>query len=90
MMFLKEDNMAQTTEPKQRYGTEEFPVRIEKRGLRVFENPSGELFVEDIRSGTQMRMSSYPHGKGGIEFTTDQLVEPIRVTNTIGWRVGPR
>ena len=62
----------------------------ENGSLRIYKNPTNEIFVEDKKTGTTIRMSDYPHGKGGLQFTTDQLVEPIRVTNMIGWRVGPR
>lgn len=58
--------------------------------IRIFRNHCREIFVEDVRSGTTIRFGFHGYGKGGLEFTTDSLVEPIRVTNTIGWRVGPR
>ncbi|QQG46457.1 MAG: hypothetical protein HYY55_01265 [Candidatus Niyogibacteria bacterium] len=80
-----------TEKPKEdRFGGDQFPIHYEGGNLRVFTNPAGELFVVDILSGATIRISSYRHPKGGLEFTTDALVEPIRVTNMIGWRVGPR
>lgn len=62
----------------------------ENVSLRIYKNPTGEIFVEDKDTKATMRISTYPHDGGGLQFTTDQLVEPIRVANMIGWRVGPR
>jgi len=82
--------MAQTAtaEARHKFGNEQFPIHYEGRYLRVYTNPSGELFVEDTRSGVSMRIN--PAHPGGLEFTTDGRVGPIRVTNMIGWRVEPR
>lgn len=81
--------MAQTaTAARFKHGSEQFPIHYEGRYMRVYTNPSGELFVEDARSGVSMRIN--PSHPGGLEFTTDGRVEPIRVTNMIGWHVGPR
>ena len=81
--------MAQTaTAARFKHGSEQFPIHYERGYLRVYTNPSGELFVEDTRSGVSMRIN--PSHPDGLEFTTDGRVEPIRVTNMIGWRVGPR
>ena len=55
--------------------------------LRVSKNHSGDLFISDIKSGTEIRLSSYPNLDGGLQFTTRGRVEPIRITNTIGWRI---
>ena len=72
------------------FGNEDYPILFEGNGLRVYTDVSSEIFIEDLRTGANMRISAYPFQNGGILFTTDQLVEPIRVTNLIGWRVGPR
>lgn len=80
--------MAQTaTAARFKHGSK-FPIYYERGYLRVYANPSGELFVEDTRSGVSMRIN--PSHSGGLQFTTDGRVEPIRVANTIGWRVEPR
>ncbi len=79
-----------TAETRYNYGhkCEAFPILYEDSRVQIFKNPSNEIFIEDIRSGATIRLSSYPHG--GLQFTTDGLVEPIRITNTIGWRISPR
>ena len=73
-------------------GFTQLPTLYEDGHLRVYKNPTNEIFVEDKDTRATMRISSYmrPGGDGGLQFTTDSLVEPIRVTNMIGWRVGPR
>ena len=81
--------MAQTaTAARHKFGSEQFPIHYEGRYMRVYTNPSGELFVEDTRSGVSMRIN--PSHPGGLEFTTIGRVEPFRISNTIGWRVEPR
>ena len=82
--------MAQTATAatKDKFGGDQFPIHYERGHLRVYTNPSGELFVEDTRSGVSMRIN--PSHPSGLQFTTDGRVEPIRVTNTIGWRVERR
>ena len=75
---------------KYRFGNEGFPILFDDGRMRVYKNPTNEIFVEDKESGSTMRVSQYLHGKKGLQFTTDELVEPIRVANTIGWRIGPR
>lgn len=82
--------MAQTTEQKFKHGSSNFPVLYESGVMCVFKNPSGEIFVEDMRTGATMRISPYLHTGGGLQFTTSELVEPIQVNNTIGWRIGQR
>lgn len=77
------------TMPKQRYeGSDEFPILAEVRGVRVYKNPSNEIFIENIESGVVMRLSA---SRGGLEFTTFNCggasCKPIVVANSIGWRV---
>jgi hypothetical protein len=67
----------------------QFPIHYEGRGLRVFTNPTGELFVEDIASKVTLRMNS-THRPEGLQFTTDAYLDPIHVTNMIGWRASYR
>ena len=82
--------MTQITEQRYRYGEEGFPILYKDGSIRIFKNPTNEIFVEDIRSGATMRINSYPHLDGGLQFTTDGRVEPVKVNGVIGWRVGPR
>ena len=79
-----------TAKAKHKFGNEGFPILFENGPVRVYKNPSNEIFVEDIRSGATMRINSYPHLEGGLRFTTDRRVEPVQVNGMIGWRVGPR
>ncbi|MFH1404696.1 MAG: hypothetical protein ABIH21_01200 [Patescibacteria group bacterium] len=83
--------MAKQAQRKQRFkhGSENFPILFEDSRLRVYKNPDNEIFVEDIRSGATMRISS-TSPRGGLTFTTDGRVEPIQVNNLIGWHVSPR
>ncbi len=83
--------MAQTGAAKKTPDNKDFPTLYEDGQLRVFKNPSGEVFVRDVRSGTTMCIHSHPYPDGGLVFTAEgSLVEPIKVTNTIGWLIGPR
>lgn len=82
--------MARTEAARFEHGSESFPILHDNGRIRVYKNPCGEVFVKDIRSGATMRINSYGYGRGGLSFTTDGRVEPIRVTNTIGWLVEPR
>ena len=83
--------MAQTSAERVRFGpgSESSPILFKDGQIRVYRNPTREVFVEDIRSGATMRVSSYSHGDG-LQFTTDSRVEPIQVNGMIGWRVSPR
>lgn len=84
--------MAQTATAatKDKFGGDQFPILFEDGRVRVYKNPTNEIFVEDIRSGATMRINSYPHLDGGLQFTTDGRVEPVQVNGMIGWRVGRR
>ena len=70
-----------------KHNSEDFPIFYEGRGVRIFKNLCDEVFIENIESGVTMRLSAI---SDGLVFTTDERVEPIRVTNMIGWRVEPR
>jgi len=73
-----------------KYDSKQFPILFEDGRVRVYKNPTNDIFVEDIRSGATIRINSYPHVDGGLQFTADGRVEPVLVNNMIGWRVGPR
>lgn len=77
---------------QQRYehGSEDFPILYERDGVRIYKNPSDEIFIKDTESGVTMRFSRSHYPGGGLSFTTDGFVDPIRVTNMIGWRVHNR
>ena len=68
---------------------EQFPVLFENSVLRVHRYYTNEIFIEDKQSGAEMRIGLCQSGEG-LQFTTSSMVEPIRITNMIGWRVGPR
>ena len=81
--------MAQTATAQFRYRNSDFPILFQDGDVRVFKNPSNEIFVEDIRSDATMRINSYGHGEG-LQFTAEGRVEPIQVNGMIGWRVSLR
>ena len=72
-----------------KYGNDDFPILFDDGRVRVFKNPTNDIFVEDIRSGATMRISSDPRGRGGLPFVSYERGEPIQVNGTIGWRVSP-
>ena len=69
---------------------EDFPILYEDGCLRVYKNPTNEIFVEDLRSHTTIRINQCHHLCGGLQFTVDGRVEPIQVNGMIGWRVSHR
>ena len=83
--------MARTEKEKARYehGNSNLPIHYEGGNLRVYTNPSGELFVKDTKSGTKIRISPCSYARGGLQFTTDGQVEPIQVNNMIEWSITP-
>jgi len=82
--------MAQTaTATRFKHGSESFPILFEDGRVRVYKNPTNEIFVENIRSGVTMRIDSSLYDDG-IRFTADGRVEPIQINGMIGWRVSPR
>lgn len=70
----------------------QFPVHYEKGGIRVYTNPCGELFVEQVvPNGEGVNMRFDPHTGGGLRFTAFGFhVEPEAVSNSVGWRVSKR
>ena len=84
--------MAQTVtaETKHKFGSKSFPILFDNGLVRVYKNPMGEIYVEDIRSGVMMQITSDPHIDGGLRFATEGRVEPIPISNPIIWRVSPR
>ena len=82
--------MAHMAETKYKIDGKNFPILFEDGRVQVYKNPTNEIFVMDIQSGVTIRINSYLYSDGGLQFTTDGRVEPVRVANMIGWRVGPR
>lgn len=68
----------------------ESPEIYDDGKVRITRNNCREIFITDVRTGTTIRLDSDPYNPGGLRFTTSGRVEPIRITNMIGWRVGPR
>ena len=68
----------------------QFPEIFRNKKVRIYLNPSEEIFIEDIESGVTIRLNNYYHSEGGLLFTTSGIVEPIRLSNMIGWSVVPR
>lgn len=67
------------------------PILFEDSRVRVYKNPTNDIFVEDIRSCVTMRIRSHQYLGGGLTFTTNTgaRVEPVLTNNMIGWRVSP-
>ena len=57
--------------------------------LKISLNHCDEVFITDIGSGAEIRMSSSPHGR--LQFTAEgyDTVAPIITGNMIGWKVMP-
>ncbi len=56
----------------------------------IYKNPCDEIFIQDKKSGTTIRLNACPDLNGGLQFTSDGRVEPFRVSNMIGYRISPR
>ncbi|OGF25531.1 hypothetical protein A2331_01540 [Candidatus Falkowbacteria bacterium RIFOXYB2_FULL_34_18] len=69
---------------------EQFPVLFNNGKIKIYHNHCDEIFIENPKSGVHIRLDIHPYGKGGLEFTTHDRVEPIRVSNMIGWSIIPR
>lgn len=74
---------------KQKHGDEPYTNLYENGFMRVFKTPSGQVLVEDIRSGAEMRISQASPASG-LEFTTNGVVEPVRSKDLTRWRVTRR
>lgn len=70
-----------------KHDSDQFPILYEGCNVRIYKNHCDEIFIENIDSEVTMRLSA---SQDGLEFTTDSRVEPIRVTNMIGWLISPR
>jgi len=79
-----------STPQKRAHNSDQFPILGEVMGIRVYKNPCGELFVEDIESGVQIRINRNHHHYGGLAFTNQSRVEPVAICNMIVWHVGAR
>ena len=74
------------TPQKFRYETsEDFPIYFENKDIRVFTNSCGEVFVENIRSNTDIRINAVCNA---LVFTTTYAIKPVHVGGSIGWQVG--
>jgi hypothetical protein len=63
----------------------QFPVHYTGRDIKVFTNSSGEVFVENTKTGVHMRINTT---REGLQFTTAHRVQPVQVSNMIGWNIG--
>lgn len=66
----------------------EYPTHYEGLGMRVFTNPCGEVFVENIDSGISIRIR--PFLPNGLQFTTDERVSPTQADGSGSWHITPR
>jgi len=77
-----------TIEEKFCCGTKTFPILYKDDRLMVYKNPLNEIFVVDIQSGVEMRISSCDSPGGGIEFYAAGILETFpRMENGRGWRI---
>jgi hypothetical protein len=62
----------------------QFPVHYTGRDIKVFTNSSGEVFVENTKTGVHMRINAT---REGLRFTTNNftITQPIIVNNMIVW-----
>lgn len=69
---------------KYMYDSENFPILFENSEVVIFKNPSNEIFIQEKKFGSEMRMNF----DDGIQFTSQCRVEPYRTpTSMIGWRI---
>ncbi len=82
--------MAQTHSELVALNDSQFPTVHKGRNIHICLNPTGEIFIKNLKSGVTMRMN----GDGGsINFTTfncGAVLEPVVVANNIGWRVAKK
>jgi len=52
--------------------------------IHIYQNDSGEFFLEHIATGTEIRLSA--RGEG-LYFTTEDVVKPIIINGMIGWSI---
>jgi hypothetical protein len=64
---------------------EQFPVRFETNQVRIFTNPSNEIFIKHKDSQVQIRLS---WNDGAFIFTTDSNVKPVITNGMIGYKIG--
>jgi len=67
---------------------EQFPILFRDGKVKVYKNPTNEIFVEDVATGAQMRISSNGRGLGFTAFS--HRVQPTVVAGSIGYEVVPR
>lgn len=78
---------------KNRYdGKDQFPIHYEKDGIRVFTNPAGELFVEQVLpdgNGAQLQFGAHTDQEG-LRFTTSDQIDPEVVNHMVSWHIFKR
>ena len=76
---------------KFRLGDNQFPIICEEGNIRIYKNPAGELFVEELLpNGGGVTLRFNPSSRCGLQFTTNELVEPEIVGSMIGWHITRR
>ncbi len=71
---------------KYMYGDEQFPILYENDEIRIFKNPSNEIFVESVKACAESRIRINISG-GNLLFTTNQDVRPIPHNNMVAWLI---
>ncbi len=67
---------------------EQFPTIFTDGRIRIYKNPTNEIFMKHLKTGVTIR---FYDSSDGIGFTTQHaIVEPQRVSNIIGWLIRKR
>jgi hypothetical protein len=64
---------------------DQFPVLFKDGRLKVYKNPSGEIFVEDVRTGALLRIGT--DGRGLMLTAFGHKIQPEVVGGSIGYSV---
>ena len=63
--------------------TDELRIHYWRDNLRVYTNPAGDVFVEDLRSGATLQVETVPGGHGGLHLRTDCQIEATRLGHLV-------
>ena len=69
----------------QRMDNEQFPVLYEDGTVKIYKNPTNEIFVKNLKSGAEMRITPR---KEKLELTTHgSYMKPCIINGSIGYTV---
>lgn len=67
-----------------------FPIIYENRSIRIYKTAGDDILVEDIESNITMRIGIQQYPGSGLQFTTDELIDPFGRNNKIFWAIKKR